>query len=161
MGREIVVYMSKLLAYGRRNAAHCRERIATPACGLVRNDTVFVTQSVDFRRGKQDFFCHCEPVLTLAHPRVASLALRAIHLLAIRSPASARMPMPAGHSGCTAKQSFTVPLRLPFWPERPGRGFLPRCPGSGACLRPIPLLPRTPVRTDPGHSAALPRHLPE
>ena len=27
--------------------------------------------------------CHSEPVRTLAHPRVASLALRAIHLLGI------------------------------------------------------------------------------
>ena len=69
---------------------------------------------------------HCEAVRP--HPRVASLALRAIHLLAIRSLLS-----PEGTGGALHRWGCGLPRRYAARNDRGGRGPV-RLSGSGSDL---------------------------
>ena len=57
-------------------------RIATPVCGLVRNDILFVTESTELGAESKQNHCHCEERSDVA----------------IRLPGVLWMPLPEGQS---------------------------------------------------------------
>ena len=107
------------MPFGHWHSSNAGERIATGVNALAMTEEVRKTlQPSHFR-------CHCEPVRRLVHPRVVSLALRAIHLLAIRSPQCAALHWPLGQSFFTTKQNDKLEYEILF---RCGGGF---CWGCG------------------------------
>ena len=72
-----------------------------------RNDSNLHTLHTKLAAGRYRPPCHCEEGRSPTHPRVASLALRAIHLLAIRI-----FPAPAGPGGTMRRRGYGLPQSL-------------------------------------------------